>query len=194
MPAQDRAGAAIAQLYGASHALARPLGVAESCTMHLLALAQAVALIGIVNCAPLVAKKVFRGHFDWPVDFAFRLRDGRRLFGPSKTIRGVLVAILSSAAAAPLLGLDVALGARLAALAMAGDLLSSFLKRRLGLAPSSQAIGLDQVPESLFPLLGAMGPLELTAKEVVAGVFIFLPSELLISRLLFRAHLRDQPY
>jgi hypothetical protein len=34
-----------------------------------------------------------------------------------------------------------------------GAPLSSFIKRRLALVPSSQAIGLDQIPESLFPLL-----------------------------------------
>ena len=39
------------------------------------------------------------------------------------------------------------IGLLVAATAMAGDLLSSFLKRRLALAPSSQAIGLDQIPE-----------------------------------------------
>ena len=34
---------------------------------------------------------------------------------------------------------------------MAGDLFSSFVKRRLRLASSSMAIGLDHIPESSFP-------------------------------------------
>ena len=41
----------------------------------------------------------------------------------------------------------------LAAASMAGDLLASFLKRRFGLKVHAQAIGLDQIPEALLPLL-----------------------------------------
>ena len=37
----------------------------------------------------------------------------------------------------------------------AGDLFSSFVKRRLDLASSSMAIGLDHIPESFFPLLAS---------------------------------------
>ena len=50
-----------------------------------------------------------------------------------------------------MIGLDWRIGALVAAMAMLGDLFSSFLKRRMGLAPSRQAIGLDQIPESCFP-------------------------------------------
>ena len=37
--------------------------------------------------------------------------------------------------------------------AMAGDLVSSFMKRRLRLKSEAQAVGLDQIPEVLLPLL-----------------------------------------
>jgi hypothetical protein len=37
-------------------------------------------------------------------------------------------------------------------MAMAGDLLSS-LSKRLGMEPSTMALGLDQIPESVFPAL-----------------------------------------
>ena len=76
---------------------------------------------------------------------------------------------------------------------MAGDLLSSFLKRRLGLAPSSRATGLDQIPESLFPLLACEQLLSLTAFDI-ADTAIFLIGEVALSRLLFKFHLRDRPY
>jgi hypothetical protein len=81
-----------------------------------------------------------------------------------------------------------------ALLAMAGDLLSSFLKRRRGLPPSSQALGLDQIPESLLPQFACIDPLGLTIADIVAGVVIFLVGELLLSRLLFKLKLRDRPY
>jgi hypothetical protein len=77
---------------------------------------------------------------------------------------------------------------------MAGDLLASFLKRRLGLQPSSMALGLDQIPESLFPLLACCRMLSLTTLDVVVGTAIFFVSELVLSRVLFRLHVRDRPY
>jgi CDP-2,3-bis-(O-geranylgeranyl)-sn-glycerol synthase len=78
--------------------------------------------------------------------------------------------------------------------AMAGDLFSSFVKRRLNLPPSSQALGLDQIPESLLPMLACRDALSLTAADIVVGVAIFFVGELVLSRLLFNAHLRDEPY
>jgi CDP-archaeol synthase len=95
---------------------------------------------------------------------------------------------------APIIGFSATTGFVVAATAMGGDLLSSFLKRRLALAPSSQAIGLDQIPESLFPLLACRQELGLTTVDIVAGVVIFLAGELLLSRALFKLHIRDQPY
>jgi len=80
------------------------------------------------------------------------------------------------------------------ATAMAGDLCSSFLKRRLGLAPSSKATGIDQIPESLLPSLACRHALSLTAVDVLAVTTLFLVGEILLSRLLFRLHFRDRPY
>lgn len=79
-------------------------------------------------------------------------------------------------------------------LAMIGDLFSSFLKRRLGRPSSSPAVGVDQIPESLFPLLGCVGPLSLTVADVAIGVVIFFVAELLVSRVLYAFDLRDRPY
>ena len=77
---------------------------------------------------------------------------------------------------------------------MAGDLFSSFVKRRLNLPPSSQALGLDQVPESLFPMLACRAALSLTIADIVLGVGIFFIGELILSRFLYQAHVRDEPY
>jgi CDP-2,3-bis-(O-geranylgeranyl)-sn-glycerol synthase len=77
---------------------------------------------------------------------------------------------------------------------MAGDLLSSFIKRRLGLAPSSQAIGLDQIPESLIPLLACRQAVGLSFTDIIMGAAIFLVTELTLSRVLFRFHFRERPY
>src|ERR1017187_1816717 len=95
--------------------------------MHVLAILQMMALLTLANGAPVVAKKVFGGRFSLPLDCGVRFFDGRPLFGPSKTFRGIAVAMAAGAA-------------------MAGDLSSSFVKRRLNRPPSSQAQGLDQIP------------------------------------------------
>jgi CDP-2,3-bis-(O-geranylgeranyl)-sn-glycerol synthase len=77
---------------------------------------------------------------------------------------------------------------------MASDLLSSFVKRRLGLPPSSQAIGLDQIPESLFPLLAASALLPLSALDIAIATILFFAGEIVLSRLLYKWHVRDRPY
>ena len=77
---------------------------------------------------------------------------------------------------------------------MSGDLFSSFLKRRLRLTPSSRAIGIDQVPESLFPLLACRRALSLTVSDIAVIVVTFFISEILISRVLYKFGLRDRPY
>jgi CDP-diglyceride synthetase len=162
--------------------------------MHSLAILQAVALLTIANGTPLIAKKIFGRHFARPLDAGVTFFDQRPLFGSSKTLRGILLSILVTTASAPLIGVNPGVGTVAASAAMAGDLFSSFAKRRLNLPPSSQALGLDQVPESLFPLLACRHSLSLTANDIVLGVAIFLVGELVVSRLLYKARLRDEPY
>ena len=162
--------------------------------MHFLSILQAMVLLTLANGTPVVAKKIFGRWFVLPLDGGLAFFDGRPLFGPSKTIRGIIFSVLVTTAGAPLIGLDWRVGMIAAAAAMAGDLCSSFAKRRLNFPPSSQAFGLDQLPESLLPLLACRAALSLTAADIVLGVAIFFIGELILSRILYRAHLRDEPY
>jgi len=162
--------------------------------MQPLAILKLLFLLSIANGAPIFVKKVSGGTLAWPLDGGARFADGRPLFGSSKTIRGILVSVALTTAAAPLLNLELLAGALVGAMAMAGDLFSSFIKRRLNLPPSSQAIGLDQIPESLFPLLACRGLLSLTASDIVVGVALFFIGEVLLSRVFYRLGLRDRPY
>ena len=113
--------------------------------MHFIALAQLLVLLSLANGSPVFAKRILGNAWPVPIDNNARFADGRPLFGPSKTIRGAVVSLLVTALGAPLLGLPIWIGLVVAAAAMAGDLLSSFLKRRLGLAASSKATGIDQI-------------------------------------------------
>jgi CDP-2,3-bis-(O-geranylgeranyl)-sn-glycerol synthase len=162
--------------------------------MHLFPILQAMVLLTLANGTPVVAKRVFGQSFALPLDAGLTFFDGRPLFGPSKTIRGIVFSVLVTALGAPLIGLDWTVGAIAAAAAMAGDLCSSFIKRRLNFPPSSQALGLDQLPESLLPLLACRAALSLTAVDIALGVGLFFVGELILSWVLYRAHLRDEPY
>jgi hypothetical protein len=162
--------------------------------MQFLHILQLLALMTLANGTPILAKKIFGPRSSFPVDAGIVFFDGRPLFGPSKTIRGILISVLITTASAPLIGLDLTIGAIVASAAMAGDVFSSFLKRRLNYPPSSQALGLDQVPESLFPMLACRDALSLTIADIALGVGIFFIGALILSRFLFRAHLRDEPY
>lgn len=161
---------------------------------EILLLFKVLLLIGIANGAPVLGKFFLQDLFNAPLDGGRLWRDGRPLFGSSKTVRGVVLAVVATALAAPLLGFSLALGVAIAVFAMLGDLTSSFIKRRRGMASSSMAFGLDQIPESLFPLLAVRVALDLDPVDVVALVAIFVVLELALSRLLFKLRIRDRPY
>ncbi len=155
---------------------------------------QALSLLTIANGAPVIAKKIFGTRLAFPLDAGAAFLDGKPVLGRSKTIRGIVVSTAATSVAAPLFGLSVAQGALVAALAMLGDLISSFVKRRLQLPSSARAIGLDQIPESLLPLLVCRNLLALTFADVAVATCAFVIGELIVSRLLFTLHVRDQPY
>ncbi len=162
--------------------------------MHTWPLLQSILLLTLANGAPVVAKKILGARLAFPLDAGARFFDGQPLLGPSKTVRGVVISVFTTAVVAPLLGVSLAAGGLVAALAMTGDLFSSFVKRRLRFPSSSRAILLDQVPESLLPLLVCKETLSLTTIDVVIGVGVFVLGELILSRLLYDLRLRDEPY
>jgi CDP-2,3-bis-(O-geranylgeranyl)-sn-glycerol synthase len=77
---------------------------------------------------------------------------------------------------------------------MLGDVLSSFVKRRLGVPPGEMAFGLDQIPESLLPLLAVAGEYRLGWDDILILVVAFTLFDLIVSRLLYRLHLRKRPF
>lgn len=160
----------------------------------LLLLAQLLALVIIANGAPVLAHAIFKQNGNRALDGGRVLADGRPLFGPSKTVRGIAASFVITTIAAILFTLPWHIGAVIAAGAMLGDLLSSFTKRRLGLAPSSQSLGLDQVPESLLPLLFVMPWTDIAMIDIGTLVVAFIVLELLLSRVLYRFRLRERPY
>lgn len=162
--------------------------------MNTLLIMQLLLLLMVANGAPVLARRLMGRVLDMPVDHGYRLVDGQPLFGPSKTWRGLVLAVVLTAVAADSLGFDYRHGIWFGALAMGGDLLSSFIKRRLGYAPSSRALGLDQIPESLLPLLGLAGPWRLAVADWLITAVLFLILSIVLSRLLYWVGVRRQPY
>ena len=148
----------------------------------------------LVNGAPVIARVLLGERWDWPVDGGYRFPDGRPWFGPSKTVRGIVAALPVGGVSAVALGYPVTTGLLIAGGAMLGDLLSSFVKRRLGMPPSSMALGLDQVPESLFPALLVGGQFGLTWQSTIGVVVAFIVLELILSRILFALNIRKRPF
>ena len=162
--------------------------------MQIFVILKLLTLLAVANGVPVIAKRLFGNHLSYALDGGARFIDGRPLFGTSKTVRGLLLSIAATTAVPPLLGLDFTTGFLIGLGAMAGDLLSSFTKRRLGMKPSSRATGLDQIPESLLPALICWKHLSLSLTDVIALVVAFFVGEILLSLLLFKAHIRDRPY
>ncbi len=151
-------------------------------------------LLAAANSAPIAAKLVFGRRWSAPLDGGLHFVDGRPLLGPSKTFRGFVAAVMTSAVLAALLDLPVSWGALIGAMAMLGDAMSSFAKRRLGIASSGRATGLDQIPEALLPLLAVHSAFDLSWLQIVLITLAFFLLEMPMARLFFHLGLRDRPY
>jgi hypothetical protein len=162
--------------------------------MHWTEIGQALILITVANGAPVIVKRILGERCSQPLDAGILWRDRRAAFGPSKTFRGLIASVLTTALIAPIFRVGWIVGLAVGLAAMAGDLLSSFLKRRLGIPPSARATGLDQIPESLFPGLVCMPALDLNWTDVLVISCVFFAGEIVLSCILYALHIRARPY
>lgn len=157
-------------------------------------LLQLLLLIIIANGAPILIRVLLNDGFSLAVDFGISLPDDRRIFGSSKTWRGIFAAFVATPAAAWWLGQLPETGFLVAVYAVLGDLTSSFIKRRLAMEPSSRAPMLDQMPESLFPALMMRGAFDLELSSVILLVLIFIIIDIFLSHTLYKWGIRKRPY
>jgi len=153
-----------------------------------------ILLLMTANGAPIIFRWLSGARYAWPLDAGLKLADGRPLFGASKTLLGLLAALLCTTLLAWLMGWSPLLGLLFVAMAMLGDLLASFIKRRLAIPASGMAPGLDQIPESLLPLLAVRSVLELSWLQIIFIVLAFIVLDYLLSFVLYRLHIRQHPY
>ncbi len=133
-------------------------------------------LLVIANTAAWAAARIFGTGLAAPLDFGITFRDGTRLLGGHKTWRGLISAAIACAVVTQTLHLGLLGGALFGTLALTGDAASSFVKRRLRIEPGAEILGLDQLPEALFPLLILQRPLGLGFMEclIIAASFALL--------------------
>jgi CDP-2,3-bis-(O-geranylgeranyl)-sn-glycerol synthase len=141
-----------------------------------------LVLIIVANLAPVIGQTLLRNRFAYPLDLGVRFLDGRPLLGSSKTWRGYLCAIPITILCAWAEGLDMATGLVFSLSALVGDSLTSFIKRRLGLVSGAQAPGLDQVLESLLPLLVVQHRFDLALSGILGVVLTFIILDLIFWR------------
>lgn len=155
---------------------------------------QVLMLLVVANGAPVLADRLWGRRCAGPIDAGLALPDGRPLFGSAKTWRGLAASVAMTVAASGLVGWEWATGAVFALYAMLGDLLSSFLKRRLNLKESSRARGLDTLPESVLPSLFLKEALGLSWSDIALVTIGFLLIEEWGSPILYRLRIKKRPY
>jgi len=163
-------------------------------SMPLIQIVSCVILLIVANGAPVIAAGLFKSHWKCPIDGGHLFFDGRPWFGFSKTWRGIIAAMLATSLVAILLGNDWQLGMFFAGLALLGDLLASFAKRRMGIAVSGRAWLLDQLPESFLPVVFLRDAIGLSLMEVFIVVGAFTILDLALSPVLYRLNIRRRPY
>ena len=88
--------------------------------MQVFVILQLLILLMLANGTPVIAKKLLGDRYSYPLDGNLTFADGRPLFGHSKTIRGVVLAVLVTTAGAPLIGLDWKTGLLVGSVFIAG--------------------------------------------------------------------------
>ncbi len=144
-----------------------------------------------VNSLPPIVSLIVGDRYGLAIDGGKLWFDGRPIFGENKTIRGIAACVTGSILVFPLLGEAWWIPGIAAFLAMAGDLVSSFIKRRSRLHSGKQVVVLDQLFEALFPLLFLNHYLLLDLEQNFFILLIFITISYWSSRLWL--HITSRP-
>lgn len=140
---------------------------------EILVYSKILLVLWSVNLAPPLLAYLFGDTWNKPLDLGRSFRDGRHLLGSHKTIRGAAGGTLAGLCAGWAVGLPWWVGLLSGIFSMIGDMLSSFLKRRLALPSGSGVAGLDQALEGAMPFLVLKPYVSLSSSEVYAILLVF---------------------
>lgn len=149
------------------------------------------------NASPVLTRKIFR--IVHPIDMGRKFVDGKRILGDGKTFEGFLVGITAGCAIGYLLtlfSLHTLPGSFILSLgALLGDIIGSFIKRRIGIKRGDMFPLLDQllflvVSITLYSLLMKPPPLAWVVYLLIITPWLHL----LTNYLAFKLGLKEVPW
>jgi CDP-2,3-bis-(O-geranylgeranyl)-sn-glycerol synthase len=139
-----------------------------------------------------------------PIDGGRKFRDGRPLFGPHKTIRGFAFGLLIGTfvgwvqeAYGPSVGFpqgSVVLGFALSLGALIGDLIGSFIKRRMNLKPGAHLPLSDQMDFVLVALLFSLPVQPPTLMYALIIIVLTAPIHYMVNIMSYLLRLKKTPW
>jgi CDP-2,3-bis-(O-geranylgeranyl)-sn-glycerol synthase len=133
-----------------------------------------------------------------PIDFNKKFFDGKPIFGKNKTLIGFLTGFFTGTAVGfiesiyfgynPFIGLILSLGA------LFGDLMGSFIKRRLGINPGKLLPIIDQIDFVLGAVLFSLLMETLSPNFVLVILIITPPLHLLTNFVAYKVGLKSNPW
>jgi len=145
----------------------------------------------IANVVPVFFAKLLPS-LDMPVDFGFNFTDGQRIFGKNKTLRGVFSAIAFGTLAGYVLNLGISAGFMLSLGTMCGDLLTSFIKRRMKVKPGQR---FQPYESEVFVLTAVLfAPALFSVTEVIAMMILSPAVYVLFNYLAYKTGLKNVPW
>jgi CDP-2,3-bis-(O-geranylgeranyl)-sn-glycerol synthase len=130
----------------------------------------------------VLVARLFGERWDTPIDTSLGRRGKLPIFGAHKTWRGLASGALACTAIGALLPCGAWVGLGFGLIALGGDLASSFVKRRMRWPAGHSAPLLDQLPESLLPLILFAGPLSLGHAAIFGTALLFTLLDLATER------------
>jgi CDP-2,3-bis-(O-geranylgeranyl)-sn-glycerol synthase len=139
-----------------------------------------------------------------PIDGGKMFRDGKPIFGPHKTIRGFVFGILIGTfvgwvqeVLGPSVGLpkgSIILGFVLSLGALMGDLLGSFIKRRMNLKSGARLLVSDQLDFMLMALLFSLPVQPPTLTYAIIIIVLTAPIHLMVNIMAYLLRLKKTPW
>jgi len=139
-----------------------------------------------------------------PIDGGKKFRDGKPIFGPHKTVRGFVSGLLIGTfvgwvqeAYGPSVGLpqgSTVLGFALSLGALLGDLLGSFIKRRMNLKPGAHLPLSDQLDFVLAALLFSLSVQPPTPMYALIIIVLTAPIHYMVNIMAYLLKLKKDPW
>lgn len=144
------------------------------------------------NAAPVI------GGGGLPMDFGKNFVDGRRVFGKNKTFRGfffgLAIGIFVGVVEVFLFGYPLLFAVFSPLGALFGDLVGSFLKRRLKIAPGGLLPVVDQIDFVVGAIVFSV-PLSIISLELAVAMLIITPPiHLLTNFVAYKLKLKSNPW